>query len=103
MKAGVRTISVSEAPEEKFIAFGTELGHVDIYEVDNLVSRFEYWKYKFHDGPIWSIQFIMKGLNYLALTGSEDGNLSLVCLKECILLHKFNFNKEKIYQCQIIK
>jgi len=99
LESGVRTIIVSKIPEEKFIALGTEKGHIHVYETHNFVNKYKYHEFYHHEDKVWNMQFIQKGNDFLLVAASQDSYFSVSCLKERTLLHKFYFEGKKLFQC----
>jgi len=100
LDSAVRCMAVSQLPEEKFIAFGTDRGNVHVYEVDNLIKGFKYSEFRTHDQRISQMQFLERGDDFMIITASNDGHVAVHCLKENILLHKFKF-AAKIFQVAV--
>jgi len=90
-------MQVSQLPEEKFIAFGTDRGNLHVYEVDNLMKGYKHSEFNTHEDRVNGIAFVERGDDFLIVTCSSDMHVAVHCLKESFLLHKLKF-PEKLLQ-----
>ena len=77
-ESGISAICVSDY--EKFIAIGSDNGHIHLYEATNFLKAYKYHEFSSHTDKVTCFEFRKK--DNMMLSSSLDGNLIVYCLTE---------------------